>query len=1021
MSIRTRAKWFLLATAILLFGCVNMKPYNAFNAYMDEGRPDKAEAIVDSMLNAKLYKYGKARGRGADPDTSVGFELAHWAMFYRLCGAYAKSEYNDSLAAVCLGRGYKSKRHPEYLSARHDQAYVMLLRGKRTEALATMKEVRDVLMSAPEAGKPEVDLHDLYEFYLRAGDMGEVKRVVQRGLAHTQPMYRPDPKEGFEAIIGSPDLWHFHKVKKEHLYDFSMYLQHAMMYDHALPDPIWTEHYLLVDKALNDWYDSSPRAKNNTDIGYALKIAGTGRSTRALEITNRAYHDMGRITGLSTVDYAVGATNYASIHVDYLMNNCVEAPFAYLDSIYTADCHKLNGEDRDAILQYLGCQCGQALLRTYAGVLDSAAVSMSRAKAAWRALRMEHRRVEQFEGRYATYAGTLFEVSLAQGELQRCDSILRVAKSAPLTTGAQKRKILFMEAKLAIQRNDHAAAATALEPVREFVDEYRRMGTMPFSVRNSRDMLGAYESADALELTALLGMGGQEFRIRSILDSRKLNVVREQMDAFKANRRGYASPGFGQTFAQWQQLRQELSDIVTDPRATPRMRDRARQLEDTLYIKEMTLSVLHRDWNADLKKNAQKALDEYSVEAALGPTAAVLDIHRVHVYDTGRKNYMPVYLLMVRRKEGPPTVVRVDDADRIDHLVSMVNELHTAGKNSDQVIKDLSEALVLPLKVALSNVQRLYVCGDGGLSLLNWAFLWDGNKRLCATRKLHHVHGMQALRWEEITGYFPHVEEAAFFGDPVFFSTGPGTTASAEPMDALTTTRHRDFEDGRGLEALPNTRAEVEVAARIVKEAPLTDVHQRNVKTFLGSDASESQFKQAGKVNLLHIATHGYFEQDQADLMRMYRLSDTLSSIARDPMLMSGLLLSGSGDHLQGIGGKKTENGLVSAAEIADLDLSEAELVVLSACLSGQGNVATADGVDGLQRGFFIAGAKAVMVSFWKVDDTFTAMFMKEFYKRWTGREPIADEALRSTQLHFMAKPEYASPRYWASFAIISR
>ncbi len=103
------------------------------------------------------------------------------------------------------------------------------------------------------------------------------------------------------------------------------------------------------------------------------------------------------------------------------------------------------------------------------------------------------------------------------------------------------------------------------------------------------------------------------------------------------------------------------------------------------------------------------------------------------------------------------------------------------------------------------------------------------------------------------------------------------------------------------------------------------------------------------------------------------------------------------------------------------MDLSRTELVVLSACLSGQGNIATADGVDGLQRGFFLAGAKAVMVSYWKVDDTFTTLFMKEFYERWGGKEPHADDALRSTQLYFMAMPEYSAPRYWASFSIISR
>ncbi len=257
--------------------------------------------------------------------------------------------------------------------------------------------------------------------------------------------------------------------------------------------------------------------RNNADWIYALKIGGTGRSRRALDITNRTYHAMAKEKGTKRSDYAIGATNYASIYMDYAMNNCVELPFAYLDSIYTADCPTMYGEDQSAQLNYLGCQCGQTLLRIYAGAQDSATASMSRARAVWRAMGNEKLRIEQFEGRYGTYAYTVFEHALVNGELERCDSIINLALAAPLTQGAWKHKIAFNQAKLMLQRNDLVAAAAVLKPLREFVDTYRRMGAMPFSVQNSRDLFGVYESMDALELTALLGAGGEELRIRSIL------------------------------------------------------------------------------------------------------------------------------------------------------------------------------------------------------------------------------------------------------------------------------------------------------------------------------------------------------------------------------------------------------------------------------------------------------------------------------------------------------------------------
>src|SRR5207253_3644224 len=140
-----------------------------------------------------------------------------------------------------------------------------------------------------------------------------------------------------------------------------------------------------------------------------------------------------------------------------------------------------------------------------------------------------------------------------------------------------------------------------------------------------------------------------------------------------------------------------------------------------------------------------------------------------------------------------------------------------------------------------------------------------------------------------------------------------------------------------------------------------------------------------------HIATHGFFltnqPGDQIELDRLSRLEN--------PLLRSGLALAGANTWLKRqVLPPEAEDGLLTAEDVTGMDLLDTDLVVLSACGTGVGQVHVGEGVFGLRRAFAVAGARTLVMSLWKVPDEQTQELMVDFYQRILHGEGCA-EALR--------------------------
>ncbi|MBL7808071.1 MAG: CHAT domain-containing protein [Saprospiraceae bacterium] len=136
-------------------------------------------------------------------------------------------------------------------------------------------------------------------------------------------------------------------------------------------------------------------------------------------------------------------------------------------------------------------------------------------------------------------------------------------------------------------------------------------------------------------------------------------------------------------------------------------------------------------------------------------------------------------------------------------------------------------------------------------------------------------------------------------------------------------------------------------------------------------------------------------------------------------MIRSGLILAGAQEAWSS--GKpplNREDGILTAYEISQMNLSNTELVVLSACETGLGDIQGNEGVYGLQRAFKIAGAKYLIMSLWKVSDQSSREMMTEFYQCWLGEGLAIPEAFRKAQGNMKRKYPDA-PYHWAGFVLV--
>lgn len=426
-------------------------------------------------------------------------------------------------------------------------------------------------------------------------------------------------------------------------------------------------------------------------------------------------------------------------------------------------------------------------------------------------------------------------------------------------------------------------------------------------------------------------------------------------------------------------------------------------------------------------RRARRKVDWQEVQQALREGEAAIEFLAFPHLEAEEKDSVLYCALVLRPGFEFPKLIYLFEEQELSRRLS--REVYPTQKYVHELYTpELYQLIWQPLEEALEGAQTVYYAPVGLLHRIAFPAIQDGASRLLADRhQLEYLSSTRRLA-EEKPQRNPW-STASLFGGIAYDSL------SAEiPLAAPGARRgqQEDQEEGRGWDriddpgrsasfsSLEYTRLEVLEIDGLLRRKGIGS------RAFLEGEATEEQFKslarQGRSPDVLHLATHGYFFDDDS---RRTAPDSTPANNAREllrrainPLQRSGLALAGANQAWQeGRFAPGREDGILTALEISGLDLSDTQLAVLSACQTGLGDIRGSEGVYGLQRAFKTAGVDYLLLTLWNIHDgEETVEFMTAFYEKCLAGLPIR-QAFREAQGEMRRK--YGDAYFWAGFVLV--
>lgn len=381
------------------------------------------------------------------------------------------------------------------------------------------------------------------------------------------------------------------------------------------------------------------------------------------------------------------------------------------------------------------------------------------------------------------------------------------------------------------------------------------------------------------------------------------------------------------------------------------------------------------------------------------------------------------YALVLTNNSSLPQLIPLGTEAELKDLISnkshlkfdrYLRNLYSTGNPKLTFGEKLYSCLWSPIENELKGISTIYYSPIGLLNSVSFNAITHDS--LCLGDRYN-------LRLLSSTGEIPQmkrneaskIDNAIVYGGVMYDVPQEDMIAEARGYEESVRSRSLIENDGirSGWNYLPGTAEEAQNIISTLDSVGVASL------LYTGAKANEESFKSlSGKSPvLLHIATHGFFLSDpkQIAFNPFIRQKEQIGNT--NLMLRSGLLLAGANRSWNGENEiSRIEDGILTAEEISQLDLSSTSIVALSACETGLGEIISTEGVFGLQRAFKLAGVQTLIMSLWKVPDVATSKLMIDFYRKWMSGMEI-HKAFREAQLNI--KKEYPSPYYWAGFVML--
>lgn len=459
------------------------------------------------------------------------------------------------------------------------------------------------------------------------------------------------------------------------------------------------------------------------------------------------------------------------------------------------------------------------------------------------------------------------------------------------------------------------------------------------------------------------------------------------------------------------------------------------------YEQEQELAKQSKVIEKQLKYAAQKFTFE-DLKNKLSSHEVCIDILHFPCYknDGGEIDSIVYYALLTNSTDDAPKCIKLGIEKRFKNILKFQVSLKGISYVSDtELSSELYQVLWAPLLPYLDGIKTIHLSASGVLHKVAFGALKvDSSKEvyLVDQYNLHYYGTLRDFIFSKKKKIIQQDKNIVLFGGANFsldssslvkFVDSSNLKNENLPTDespqslaieGVDSSRGKDFVNLKG------SLKEVEQIHKLFEQKKWV------VQTFSKDKALEGKLKiHSGKnaPSILHIATHGYFFSKPKQSV-YYRKAKRLRERLKyhpNPLFRSGLAFSGAnyawngGVPIQGL-----DDGILMAYEVAGLDLYNTQLVVLSACETGKGDIDNNEGVLGLQRAFKTAGVDQLIISLWKVNDIATSLLMEAFYRNYLKGQSTS-EALKNAQNYLQKYKNkegdliYSKPYFWAGFILI--
>ncbi|MFY9609829.1 MAG: CHAT domain-containing tetratricopeptide repeat protein [Blastocatellia bacterium] len=900
--------------------------------------------------------------------------------------------------------------HPDVAIAVNNLAEVYRLKGDYTRAEPLYLRALAIQERNPDAGQPALatTLSNLAELYKDQGNYARAEPLQQRALAIREKVFGPEHSAVATTLNNFADLYRsrgdyaraeplyrralsiYVKVSGAEHADVALVLNNlAALYhykgDYARAEPLYLRALAIREKTLGPQHPDVAVTLNN--LAECQRAKGdVGRAAVYLE---RALAIQLKINP-ERLDVAIALNNLASLY--FLRGDYAHAEPLYMRAL--AITAKALGPEHPDVARGVN-----NLAALYAAKGD-----YTRAESGYlRALAIREKVLGPDHPSVAVTLNNLADLCRAKGDLPRA--------------------VQFLQRNLEIrERNLNLVIASGSEDQKQLYIN-TLSGETSYAVWLHVRVAPTDQTAAQLALTTILRRKG-----------RALDAMTDQIAILRQR----AAPQDRQLLDQLAVARSQLATLQLS-NSTPLTRE-ARQAGTTRLaaaVAQLEDQVSRR--SAEFRSLIQPVTLE-TVRQALPADTALVEIASYKPFNpkaarASERFGPPQYVAYVlKRDAATPQFVDLGDAASIDPDIARLRAALQDPKRGDvkALARAMDERVMKPVRALLGATRHVFVSPDGALNLIPFAALVDeGGRYLVERYTLSYLTtGRDLLRLQ-----LARASRAAalVMGDPLYDMRAPReqppvARQAKDPTKQDSANRRSINFAGLTYPPLPGTGQEARALQTLLPGARL----------LLQQEATEAALKQVRAPRILHIATHGFFLPDQtandnADTRALSheqgveRAAETKEQ--ENPLLRSGIVLAGVNQQQSGAG----EDGVVTALEASGLDLWGTQLVVLSACETGLGEVRNGQGVYGLRRALLLAGSETQVMSLWSVSDEATRDLMVGFYKRLQAGEARA-EALRNVQLEMLGAnspelssgptgtksattvPRYSHPYFWAPF-----